>query len=51
LSVGQAFRTKTFDLRFGFGGQFLHYNIKTGNERLKADVPFLMVELVIGYRL
>jgi hypothetical protein len=52
LTVGQAFRvTKKIDLRFGFGGQFIHYNLKSPSRRLKADVPYLMVELVIGYRL
>jgi len=51
LTIGQAFRRKTLDLRFGFGMQIIHYNIKTGDERLKANAPFLLFELVIGYRL
>ncbi|MBA3463823.1 MAG: hypothetical protein H0T46_27955 [Deltaproteobacteria bacterium] len=52
LTVGQGFRpTKKVDVRFGFGAQWIHYNLKTPSGRLKADVPFLMVELVLGYRL
>ena len=52
LTVGQAFRpTKKLDVRFGFGGQWIHYNLKSDSRRLKADVPYLMVELVLGYRL
>lgn len=52
LTVGQAFRlTKKIDLRFGFGAQWIHYNLKAPAGRLKADVPYLMVELIVGYRL
>jgi hypothetical protein len=52
LTVGQGFRpTKNIDVRFGFGAQWIHYNLKAPSRRLKADVPYLMVELVVGYRL
>jgi hypothetical protein len=52
LMVGQAFRVSDkVDLRFGFGGQWITYAIDTAAGKLTASVPFLAVELVVGYRL
>ena len=51
LTIGQAFRaTKTLDLRFGFGAQWIHYDMTTAKGRLNADTPFIMVELIVGKR-
>lgn len=52
LTVGQAFRvSQRLDLRLGFGGQLIHYDVRTAGGPLTATVPFLALELVIGYRL
>jgi len=52
LMVGQAFRASDkLDVRFGFGGQWVTYDLSTRAGRLTASVPFLAVELVVGYRL
>lgn len=51
ITVGQAFRaTQTIDLRFGFGVQLVHYDIRTARGTLQATTPFLAFDLVIGYR-
>ena len=51
LTLGQAFRaTKSVDVRFGFGAQWIHYDMRTSKGPLTADVPFIMVELLVGFR-
>ncbi len=51
ITIGQAFRvTPKLDLRIGFGGQLIHYRLDTATP-LTATVPFLAVDLVVGYRL
>jgi len=51
VTLGQAFHaTKTVDLRFGFGAQWIHYDMRTKSGPLTADVPFIMVELLVGIR-
>ena len=51
ITVGQAFRaTRTVDLRFGFGAQLLHYDVRTAGGTLRATTPFLAFDLVIGFR-
>ncbi|CAN5907642.1 hypothetical protein BH11MYX3_BH11MYX3_26330 [soil metagenome] len=52
ITIGQAFRvTPKLDLRVGFGGQMIHYRIPTAGGTLTATVPFLALDLVVGYRL
>lgn len=50
-TVGQTFRTKALDVRVGFGAQWVHYLLRAEDKHLRADVPFLALELVLGYRL
>ncbi len=51
ITVGQAFRaTPSIDLRFGFGAQLVHYDIRTAGGTLRATTPFLAFDLVIGFR-
>lgn len=51
LTLGQAFHAgKKADLRFGFGAQWIHYDMRTEKGPLTADVPFIMVELLVGFR-
>jgi hypothetical protein len=51
ITVGQAFRaTRNIDLRFGFGAQLVHYDIRTAGGTLRATTPFLAFDLVIGFR-
>ena len=51
ITLGQAFHVgKTTDLRFGFGAQWVHYDMRTTKGPLTADVPFIMVELILGFR-
>jgi hypothetical protein len=49
-TVGQAFRTNALDVRVGFGAQWVHYLLRADDKHLRADVPFLALELVLGYR-
>ncbi len=52
LTIGQAFRvTSKLDFRLGFGAQMIHYQIDTAGGALTATVPFLAIDLVVGYRL
>jgi len=52
LQVGQAFRaSRQLDVRLAFGPQWIHYEIPTAAGALTANVPFLAIDLVIGYRL
>jgi len=51
ITLGQAFHAgKKTDLRFGFGAQWIHYDMRTKAGPLTADVPFIMVELLLGFR-
>ena len=51
ITLGQAFHAgKKLDLRFGFGAQWIHYDMRTMKGPLTADVPFIMVELLVGIR-
>ena len=51
ITLGQAFHAgEKLDLRFGFGAQWIHYDMRTEAGPLTADVPFIMVELLIGFR-
>lgn len=51
ITVGQAFRvTRTMDMRFGFGAQMVHYDIRTAGGTLRATTPFLAADLVLGFR-
>ena len=51
LTIGQAFRpTKTIDVRLGFGGQLIKYDMRTTAGKLYATTPFIAFEIVIGFR-
>lgn len=52
VTIGQAFRVSAkVDLRLGFGGQLIRYDLRTAGGPLTATVPFLAVDVVVGYRL